>query len=607
MAEIFGIVSFQNLTPQDYEGINRIKADLQKFESGQLILDTQPGVVVGVLACQADNHVVLSHSDDKEYTLAWLGKSPFNLNSEPEASLLISLLEQTRKTNFQTTVPPFAGCVIDHISEQCWLISDSYRLQPIYYANQSGKLMFCSKLTPLLCSGLINWELDKSALLDFFTYEHVTGVKTFANSVSMMPAASILKFGKGHVGLSSYFEDDHEGPDKTLSVSDVTDRLYDELSHSVNYSLENVSNAAITLSGGLDSRAILGCAIKTTVKLKAFTFGRSGCADINIAQELAKCCGIPHVVIPVDGSFLPEKLDFAVNVTDGMVGAIHFHILALADYLSAGTSCVLDGFGGDALTGAHLSLPMLAACSVARAADLVYRSRATVFADTLTRNNFLDPDFMGGVNYKPRQAVEKHFEGLGKLPYWWGCHRFDLLDRQQRFIQFGTHLLRSKINVATPFYSPALVNFLKRAPAKALIEQRAYLKVHTKYLRELAKVKDDKRGVPLCLPQSLRFLKRVYDFTGRKIPQTQLRKLFAKPLPQPTDYSCWFRSNLRSFVEERLLDDRSIFQGIIRRDSLITIVQDHISGKSDNKNQIGCLLSLSSWLNSIKNNPNKKL
>jgi hypothetical protein len=556
--------------------------------------------LIGTLTYRPNEQVALAKTENGKYAAAWVGTLPgMAQKSIDTAETLGNLLLKRSAESLQNTPPAWAGCVFDQQTRCCWLVGDSCRLQPIYYSQQNDALIFCSKITALLRSGLVDWNLNRQALLDFFTYEHVLGDKTFADNISVLPPASVLYFENGSISVSSYADESGEGPNKELSCHDVAETLYEELAHSVQQSLQKIPLAAITLSGGLDSRAIFGCALKASSELKAYTFGQPGSLDIAIAKELADRSGVTHTALHVDGSFLPEKIDYAVNITGGMIAATHFHITALADRIAAETDGVLDGLGGDALTGGHLSIPMFAARKPQRAADILYRSRATVCNTSQHRNDLFEPAFLEEIDYDPRQALSRHFENLGDLPPWWGCHRFDLLERQQRFIQFGPHLLRPQIDVATPFYSPPLLKSIKQAPVSSLIEQRAYLKVHARFLPELAPVPDDKRRLPLSSPQSLRFAKRLCDFAGRRIPGP-LRLSVNPPNPPPTDYAHWFRTNLRTFLEQRLLDDTLVFDGILRRRAVEKIVQDHLSSRCNNSSAIGCLLSLASWLNMVK-------
>lgn len=600
MPELFGIVDFSQSKTKIQVEFERLKNGFQGVYATKPITQISEGIAFGIIEYHDNDKGSMLPATKDGVVGAWVGRYPSGNIDEISLKILAGGGSNAIQAFLSEMPPPFAGCVADCNSQLFYIFGDCYGFQPIYYSCTSGALIFSTKLGPLLRSGLADWRLDRSALLDFFTYEHVTGNRTFADSVQLLPPASLLCFQNGAIQLSTYADCYSGKPDNHLKTRDIADQLYGELSKSVSESCDLSSRFSITLSGGLDSRALLGCASASGKEVhNTYTFGKTGCPEFLIAQELANRAGVPHQNSFIDGSFLPKWIDHAVEVTGGMVGAIHFHILALLDQLAPDEECILDGLGGDALTGAHLSWGMVMANSREQAMDLVYKQRATVFANRKDREFIFEPDFLQDTSYDSREAICKHFTKLDDAPIWVGCHRFDLLERQRRFIQFGPHLMRPFLAVHTPFYSPDLVGLMTKAPAKALIEQHAYLLMHAKHIANLAEVPDDKRGLPVGWPQSIRFAKRVFDFSRRRLP-SPIQNILMKEQMTSTNYAKWFRDDLRGFIEERLLDDIGVFDGIIRKEIIEQTVIEHQSGDYNHSNRIGCFLSLGAWLNSVK-------
>ena len=390
--------------------------------------------------------------------------------------------------------------------------------------------------------------------------------------------------------------------DATLGPADhnrdeVASRLYTELSNSIREQASSSSRCAITLSGGLDSRAILGCAMAAKVPdIRTFTFGSPDCADVVYARELARRCGVPHTVVPISGDYLERWLEYGVFVTGGMMNCIHFHILSLADTLGAEADVVLDGLGGDALTGGHLKHRMINARSADDAMRLLFNQRATGFRSLSELRELFEPGFFPEDIGEPIDWLRPLFAEHKNDPPWYACHAFDLRERQRRFIQFGPHLLRPFVDVQTPFYYPPLYDYLAgiRDPG-VLMNQRAYLEFHRKHLADLAAVPDATRGVPIAWPDSVRFAKRVFDYGVRRLPGAFRRPLSGRS-PSPTNYNEWFRTLLADLVKDRLLDAGSPLVGIVRRPRMESLVAGHMSGERDDAVKIGLLLTLDTWL-----------
>jgi asparagine synthase (glutamine-hydrolysing) len=558
----------------------------------------QSWAAISVVAHHTHDYATIIHQKDRTNIFALIGSDQSNfeaLNSFDE-NTKINLKSDQFFVDFQ---PPFTACLLDTKSRIFRIISDHYGLLPLYYTVQGNAFIFCTKLAPLLKSGLVQWELDSKALIDFFTYEHVTGDRTLADTVHLLPPSTILTFKNSNAGTQSYcHEFDTKTDYRNISIDKVADMLFEQLSNSVANAMKNRSRVAITLSGGLDSRALLGCAIKHRPDLQAYTFGQPDCNDIRYARKLAEVCNVKHTSINIDGNHLQRWLEHGLFVTSGMVSCNHYHILQLAEMLAANADVVLDGFGGDALTGSHLTRIMINADSTEIAVDAIYRQRATGWTTIGARRKLFEADFLRISSYNPKNAIRKYFENLGDRPVWYGCHLFDLLERQRRFIQFGPHHLRSLLDIRTPIFSVHLVEFLKGLEAFHLMGQRAYLYMHIKHLPELAKVPDSARGLPLTWPKSIRFAKHIYDYAHRRLP-TSLRYIFPG-IRGPVNYAKWFRTVLRSFVEDRLLDSNEVFEGIIKKKTVELIIREHMSGKLDHNVKIGCLLTFSQWYRSLK-------
>ena len=189
----------------------------------------------------------------------------------------------------------FGAAVRGTNPEVIWVVSDRWGLYPIYYSAMNGLLAFSSKLSPLLRNRLLDWSLDSRALLDLFTYEHVTGDRTLANEVRLLPAGSVLRFADGQLHLQSYASFPAlPGESEPASLDEVAAALHGELGRSVEKAGRHSDRVAITLSGGLDSRALLGCAVERGVPVRTYTFGDPRSVEVGVARELARRAGVPQ-------------------------------------------------------------------------------------------------------------------------------------------------------------------------------------------------------------------------------------------------------------------------------------------------------------------------
>ena len=193
MADIFGLIKFAAAKPKEQQGFEvmaAVIADIAGQKPHQLMHE---GIALGGLAYHAQDQVLLQTSECGQFLVLWAGTSP-NVARSAALKVLVECARQADWNDLQLFHSPFAGCVIDKYNKVCWLVGDRYRLLPVYYVQTANLLIFSSKINPLLRSGLFDWQLDRAALLDFFTFEHITGDKTFAAEVKLLAAGEIFRF-----------------------------------------------------------------------------------------------------------------------------------------------------------------------------------------------------------------------------------------------------------------------------------------------------------------------------------------------------------------------------------------------------------------------------
>ena len=413
-----------------------------------------------------------------------------------------------------------------------------------------------------------------------------------------MPPGTVINFKDGKLYKNSYLADKSKDFKVLKSTPEIAKALFHQLQSSIQQACKFSNNTAITLSGGLDSRAILGCAVDNTSNLNAYTFGSERSPDVQSARKLALIAGIPHDVISISGSYLLKWLKHGLFTTGGMVSCIHYQILGLADTLAQNSDLVLDGLGGDMFTGAHIEWPMLFARTKKRSIELLHKQRARTWARLEDQENIFNIDFLNEA-YARKHALEEYFDSFNSNELWKGCHKFDFHERQRRFIQYGPHQIRTFLPVHTPFYDPKFSNTMRNVNIRHLIGQKAYRYMHKYYLNRFAKVPDATGGIPVSYPTYIRFSKRVIDFGRRRLPKT-LNSTFGIENTSATNYPDWFRNELREFVYDHILSCEMLsdFVNIKSAESLLT---QHMNRDVNHATKIGVLLTFSAWLQESKN------
>ena len=98
-------------------------------------------------------------------------------------------------------------------------------------------------------------------------------------------------------------------------------------------------------------------------------------------------------------------------------------------------------------------------------------------------------------------------------------------------------------------------------------------------------------------PSNIKIRKRELKYVLRKLGADYLPKQILHREKQgfmfPIAY--WFRGDLYPFVKRFLVDSPLVEEGLIRRDAMVQLVDDHHHNRVDNHVRIWMLLNLSLW------------
>jgi len=132
----------------------------------------------------------------------------------------------------------------------------------------------------------------------------------------------------------------------------------------------------VPISGGLDSRLILGALLELmpAEKLHTYTFGIPGSYDYDLGCLIAKHAGTKHLALPLDGISYhkSEMLDFARRSQRQAMLFYHPPVRELEQRYA--NAQIWSGYVGDAVVGSHLHTPPSASLLEAKRVHIKNRS-----------------------------------------------------------------------------------------------------------------------------------------------------------------------------------------------------------------------------------------
>ena len=109
----------------------------------------------------------------------------------------------------------FAFALWDKPNRTLFLVRDRYGIKPLYHAQWGNTFIFGSEQKSILQHPIAKKEIDKKALVEYFTFQNIFTNRTLLKNISMLPPASIAKIRFGidnSLKVSHYWDYHFEGP-----------------------------------------------------------------------------------------------------------------------------------------------------------------------------------------------------------------------------------------------------------------------------------------------------------------------------------------------------------------------------------------------------------
>ncbi len=241
------------------------------------------------------------------------------------------------------------------------LARDSIGKKPLYYGIFNKRFVFASETRALVASGLISFELSREGLTNYFRFYCVPHPNSILRGIQMLPPGSALRLSQqGKPIVSEWYR---------LPQHHAVQIDYDEAKRETRRILERsvcdrlVSDVPVGafLSGGLDSNAIVGLAMRETgTPIETFSIGFSSSSTIpdetSWARIGARSYGTQHHEWNISDSEIADLLPEFFHAMDSPTGdGLNSFLVSKATRReSPDLKVVLSGVGGDeAFLGYH--------------------------------------------------------------------------------------------------------------------------------------------------------------------------------------------------------------------------------------------------------------
>jgi asparagine synthetase B (glutamine-hydrolysing) len=380
--------------------------------------------------------------------------------------------------------------VMDKRRSLLQIFVDPVATSPLYYHQHGGRVFYSSELKALLPVGTATKVWNREAVMQSYLLGYLLDERTVLKDVGCLRGGHYLEISmhEGHYSTHPYYEIDvcRERINSGLSLEVAHDVFEECITDSVG-SLDGLFSGAgchplVTLSGGLDSRAVLALLSRFRQSpIRTLSWGQINSDDHLYGNRVAQMMNTQHLYKSYsDGSWLIDHLERTVASYECMYSYMdtaraHF----LLHDMSIGEGAPLyTGLSGDMIMGSFISWR-----------DLLNRPRSIdwdVLAKRMMReltnvsfygmSSFVDA--LGGENVQIVQdnlrdsMQDMHKEGDEYFAF---IDKWNLYNKQSRGIVAYFRGIEEYTAFCSPFYDSRLIEFALSMPLRFRFNEMAYI------------------------------------------------------------------------------------------------------------------------------------
>jgi asparagine synthase (glutamine-hydrolysing) len=181
--------------------------------------------------------------------------------SDTDTEVLLNLVIRSGIDSISRAVGMFAFALFDTVRRRLWLARDPFGIKPLFYSAHDGTLAFSSEIRPLVELGFAPRLVEPGPLFDYLRHaitDH--GERTLVSGVRQLQPAHTMEvdIGTGEASEPRRYWSPTLAERAHDSVESAAEELRGLFTQSVRFHLRADVPVAATLSGGIDSSAIVG-------------------------------------------------------------------------------------------------------------------------------------------------------------------------------------------------------------------------------------------------------------------------------------------------------------------------------------------------------------
>lgn len=502
-----------------------------------------------------------------------LGQSFLTAHSDTE--VLLHLLVREGRAGLQRLNGMFAFAMWDCEKQTLLCARDRFGIKPFYFSAHGNHLALASELKSLLALPWLERRVDPDSLYHYMSLMYVPATATAVAGVSRLGAGEWLNWTASQGLVTGRWWSPQIGGGIAMPREEAVERIRFTLNAAVERWATSDVPIGCSLSGGLDSSAIVGLLAKQGHRLRTYSVGFAGKGEerwneLPLARLVAERWGTKHEEIVLEPATLLDDLVQMVWHLDEPYGG-GLPSWSVFKHMSPSVKVGMTGSGGDELFGNYGKWRELEGGWLQRSFGGP-RTDAASF-----RRYFFDRYYYLSDRAKQTYVLQ-HAPTRGDTCAWLYEHGF---------AREGALDMRDRC---------ALTDIVTQLPEEFLMMTDRFSMAHSVEARTPF-LDNELSDLVLGLPSALR--------TRRSDLKGLLRDAVADVLPPALVHApkrgfvipltLWLRGILRPLVERLLAGERLAAQGLLKPDFYAHYVRSHLDGHQDNTQVVWAALMFQLW------------
>ncbi len=494
----------------------------------------------------------------------------------------------------------FAFSLYDNFNKKFYLCRDRYGIKPVYYhITQDKTFIYASEIKSILEYKDYKSEVDKEALLEYFTFQNIFTNKTLHKDIQILEAGHYFEIDllSKEIEKKQYWDFDFSQPETIKDEREYIEELDRLFTQAVQRQLISDVPVGSYLSGGMDSGSITAIASnhfqKSNDFLKTFTIGfdLSSASGMELSfDERAKSEYMSYMfktehyeMVLKSGDMERCMNNFAYHLEEPRVGQSYPNYYA-AKLASKFVKVVLSGAGGDELFAGY-----------------PWRYYKAVNNDSF--DNYIDKYYGFWKRLIPNKDIQNVFSPILKDTKVWTKDIFASVFKTPVNVQtpeeyinhslyfeaktflHGLLVVDDKLSMAhsletrVPFLDNDLVDFAQKIPVKfKLANLNKVIKMDENEIGKMQKTNDGK----VILRKAM----------SKYIPE-DIHKAVKQGFSSPDN--SWFKGESIEFVKAKLLNSDANIYKYMDKDATQKLINEHLEGKQNRRLFVWSLLNFEEW------------